>query len=214
MIEFKWQVVPVVFLLAALSIWPGTTFAQDYDCSRIPPEATYDPSYAIEFSRQCPNGLSLGTLSPSFRTAPQLTPIAPIGFDQHTKKVFVNGYVFDADDNAAAVESVKALDLPPVQMPSNYRPMGPEEYGGYVKRSRYRLQHPIKGKIRSAINRIKNHFRGKQREYERRKRKIEKDIAQCYAIAESTYPGDFDAASDYADDCVDNLPSAKPRGEY
>ena len=92
-------------------------------------------------------------------------------------------------------------------------PMAPEEYGAYVKRSRYRLQHPIKGKIRSAINRIKNHFRGKQREYERRKIKIKRDVAQCYAIAENMYPGDDDAASNYADDCVDNLPSAKPPGE-
>jgi hypothetical protein len=193
------------FLFAAVSLWPISGFAQN-SLSDIP-RGAYNPVYADEV----PTGSITRGLGPPAYVAPQ-PPVEIVGFDKYTNKVFVNGFVFDADDDQAAVESRKALDGPIVQLPPNYRPMSPEEYKGYVSRSAYRIKSPVKAFVRSAMNRIKNHFRENQREYKRRKSKIMRDIRQCVAIAESMYPGDDDAASDYADDCVDNLPSARPSG--
>ena len=89
---------------------------------------SYDPSYADE-----PAGdIAAGLYPPTSRRSPMPTP--PVGYDDVTKQVFVNGMTFHADDHGKAVESEEFLrsSPAPVQMPENYRPMGPEEYRKYI----------------------------------------------------------------------------------
>ena len=192
-------------LLAFLSAHATLAIAQNYDCSSVPFEATYNPDVAYAYEQQCGN--TLPTLNvPTFNKT--TAPVNFVGIHEATQTVFVNGMQFHVEDYQSAVDSQKALDWPITPLPAGYRPIGPDEYKGYVKRSKYRIQHPIKAKIRSVMNSIKKHYRDKQQEYERMRKKIERHVAQCYAIAESMYPGDDDALSDYANDCVDGLPWA------
>ncbi len=135
-------------------------------------------------------------------------PVAPVpfvGIHEATGTMFVNGMRFHVDDRKAALESEKALDWPITPLPAGFRPIGPAEYKEYVSRSEYRVKNPIRGYVRSYMNRIKNYYRGKEREYQRMKKRIEKAVAQCFAIAESKYPGDLDAQSDHSDACVESL---------
>jgi hypothetical protein len=93
-----------------------------------PPRASYDPSYAASTPVPSP----AAGLGPPALPAPE--PDAPIGFDEASGLVHVNGSVFAADDHQSALDSLVNLDKPPVAMPSNFRPMGPEEFGGYINR--------------------------------------------------------------------------------
>ena len=194
-----------VCLIAVFSLWTVVANAQSagtppcVDISR----GSYDPSYAFEKAPPLCD-ITKGLGPPAYVT-PQPPPVAPVGFDQYTNKVFVNGFIFDLSDYQAAVESQKALSWPLVQMPSNFRPMGPEEYKGYVSNSAYRIKHPIRAYGKRVLSRIRNHFRNKHREFQRYKKYVEAEIAKCSAIAERKHPADFDAQSDYMDDCVEPL---------
>ncbi len=95
--------------------------------------ATYDPTFAAN--------TPLPGLADNLPPLPTIggqagAPEPPIGFDETTRQVYVNGSVFDADDHQAAIESERFLDQPVTQMPANFRPMGAEEFGGYIRRIR------------------------------------------------------------------------------
>jgi len=93
-----------------------------------PSRGSYDPSFANES-----DGNSFAGLAPP-SAAPAGPTVAPVGFDEVSRQVFVNGRTFNADDHASALESVADLDKPLQPMPSNFRPMSPSEYGGYINR--------------------------------------------------------------------------------
>jgi hypothetical protein len=102
-------------------------------------EGSFDPDAAFEDDRSF-GDLTAG-LAPPAPTAPEAPP--PIGFDEITNKVFVNGFEFDADDHDSALRSKEAFLNPVVPMPQNYRPMGAEEFGGYIQR----IKDPSIGRI-------------------------------------------------------------------
>ena len=164
----------------------------------IPPEITYNPVSAGIYMDECGGLPPLPKLS--VPTIPQPAP-SYVGYDESTGIMFVNGMRFHIDDHEAALESQKALDWPPTPMPPGFRAVSPGEYKGYL----YRIEHPVQ----AYIDDIKRYFRKKGKDYQRMKKKIEAAVAQCFAIADNNFPGDPDAASDYKDDCIDNLPWAK-----
>ncbi len=94
-----------------------------------PSRGSYDPSFA----RSEPAGDPFAGLAPP-PAAPAGPTVAPIGFDETSRQVFVNGRTFNADDHDSALNSVAELDKPLQSMPSNFRPMSPDEYGGYINR--------------------------------------------------------------------------------
>ena len=102
-------------------------------------EGSFNPVAAIEDTRS----LSRFTASdlPPAPAAPKAPP--PVGFDEITNKVFVNGFEFDADDHNSALKSKEYLRGPLRTMPINYRPVDAEEFGGYIKR----IQDPSIGRI-------------------------------------------------------------------
>jgi hypothetical protein len=194
-----------VCLIAVLSLWAAVANAQSTEspsCVDIS-RGSYDPSYAFEKAPPLCD-ITKGLLPPTNIT-PKPSPVAPVGFDQSTNKVFVNGFIFDVGDLQAAVESEKALYRPSVQMPSNYRPMGPEEYRGYVSNAKYSIKYPIRAYGKRILNSVKNHFRNKHREFQRYKKYVEAEIAKCSAIAERKHPADLDAQFDYMDECTEPL---------
>jgi hypothetical protein len=186
------------YLFGALILWPTLGYAQSYDCSSIPFEATYNPDAAYAYEQQCG---SRGFALPAFPQMPQSQPqqvTANVGYNEATGMMVVNGVQFHIDDHQAALASENTLNGPAIQIPAGFRPMNQAEYHGYLNN----IEHPIQ----ASINRIKNYFRGKQREYERMRKKIERAVNRCHAIAENKFPGNYDAARDYANDCVDDLP--------
>ena len=191
-------------LLVAFGLWPMVTYAQTAESNscRENPRGTYNPSFAFE---EPPCDVTKGLIPPGLFSHPQPAQVAPVGFDKYSNKVFVNGYVFDADDYQAAVESQKALDWPLVQMPSNYRPLSPEEYKRFISNSAYRIKHPILAYGKRILSRIENHFRREHKEFQRYKKYVEAEIAKCSAIADRKFAGDIDAQMEYFDDCVQPL---------
>jgi len=108
------------YLFVAFSNWPILAHAQgQFDCSTIPFEATYNPDVAYAYDQECgDNQMSIfQKLLPPANSPPQPPPAPPVGFDERANQVFVNGFVFDAKDDHAALESKKALYWPLVQMP-------------------------------------------------------------------------------------------------
>ena len=104
-----------------------------------PSRGSYDPSFANESDGNSLAGLALPSAAPAGPT------VAPVGFDEASRQVFVNGRTFNADDHASALESVADLDKPLQPMPSNFRPMSPSEYGGYINR----IKDPTLGRLAS-----------------------------------------------------------------
>ena len=104
-----------------------------------PSRGSYDPSFANESDGNSLAGLAFPSAAPAGPT------VAPVGFDETTRQVFVNGRTFNADDHASALESVADLDKPLQPMPSNFRPMSPSEYGGYINR----IKDPTLGRLAS-----------------------------------------------------------------
>jgi hypothetical protein len=88
---------------------------------------SFNPSYAREADT---SSLTTGLLPP----AQVDSPSTPFGFDEANKQVWVNGTVFNADDHQSALESKSALDQPVQPMPSNFRAVDINEFGGYIKR--------------------------------------------------------------------------------
>jgi hypothetical protein len=88
---------------------------------------SFNPSYAREADT---SSLTTGLLPP----AQVDSPSTPFGFDEANKQVWVNGTVFHADDHQSALESKSALDQPVQPMPSNFRAVDINEFGGYIKR--------------------------------------------------------------------------------
>jgi len=101
-------------------------------------EGSFDPIAATEDTRSF-GDVSAGLLPP----APKGPETPPVGFDETTNMVFVNGFEFDADDHDSALRSKKALSGPLVPMPQNYRPVDVKEFGGYIQR----IQDPSIGRI-------------------------------------------------------------------
>ncbi|OUV96328.1 MAG: hypothetical protein CBD02_05125, partial [Candidatus Pelagibacter sp. TMED142] len=162
-------------LFVALIFLSTQAYAQSFDCSSIPFEATYNPDVAYAYDQQCG---SQGVTLPALPIMPQFQPqqvTANVGYNEATGMMVVNGVQFHIDDHQAALASENALNGPAIQIPAGFRPMSQAEYHGYLNN----IEHPIQ----ASINRIKNYFRGKQRDYERMKRKIERAVNQCYAIA-------------------------------
>jgi len=102
-------------------------------------EGSFNPVAATEDNRSF-GDLTAG-LRPPMPVQTDGTP--PVGFDEITNKVFVNGFEFDADDHHSALRSKEAFFNPVAPMPANYRPVDAEEFGGYIKR----IKDPSIGRI-------------------------------------------------------------------
>jgi len=100
----------------------------------------YDPSFAFEPGTT--DDITAG-LGPPALPVPTPSPVAPVGLDETTRKMFVNGSVFDLDDHQSAVESEDFLRRPLTQMPANFRPVGVEEYRGYIDQ----IKNPSLGRL-------------------------------------------------------------------
>lgn len=58
----------------------------------------------------------------------------PLGYDSANNKMYVNGFVFDADDHQAALDAKAAFDQPVTRkMPANFRSVSGEEYTKYIQ---------------------------------------------------------------------------------
>jgi len=101
-------------------------------------EGSFNPVAATEDTRSF-GDVSAGLLPP----APKGPEIPPVGFDETTNTVFVNGFKFDAADHDSALRSKEAMSGPLVPMPQNYRPVDVEEFGKYINR----IQDPSIGRI-------------------------------------------------------------------
>jgi len=101
-------------------------------------EGSFNPVAATEDTRSF-GDVSAGLLPP----APKGPEIPPVGFDEITNTVFVNGFKFDAADHDSALRSKEAMSGPLVPMPQNYRPVDVEEFGKYINR----IQDPSIGRI-------------------------------------------------------------------
>ena len=97
------------------------------------PRGTYDPSYANDPSEQ-PQFGPLPEMPVAAPTAPQMPD--RVGINENTGEMFVNGKTFNVDDHQSALESEEALRGPVQTLPTNYRPISAEEFGGYISNIR------------------------------------------------------------------------------
>lgn len=109
-----------------------------------PSAASYSPKTAM--LTPVPTSSTAGLGPPAPQQAVE-EDVVHVGFDEANKTVFVNGKQFHADDHQSALESVAALDEPPVAMPDNFRTMSPDEYGGYINR----IKDPTVGRAMSKV---------------------------------------------------------------
>jgi len=102
-------------------------------------QGSFAPDYALA------DDTSVGELTAGLAPPPLPTPapVPPVGFDEVANKVYVNGFTFDVDDHDSALKSKEALRQPLQPMPANYRPVSPEEFGGYIEG----IQNPTIGRL-------------------------------------------------------------------
>ena len=86
---------------------------------------SYDPSFAYDDP-----GYDFSGLGPPPEPEPE-APL-PLGYNDATKQVFINGDIFDVDDHQSAMESGEALKRPVQRMPETFRSIPPEDYAKYL----------------------------------------------------------------------------------
>ena len=91
----------------------------------------YDPSFAFDTSDVAPLDTSAFLPPPIKRSSPY-----PIGYNDATKQMFVNGETFDFDDHQSALDTREALKRPRQKMPQQFRPIEPDNYVNYINNIR------------------------------------------------------------------------------
>jgi hypothetical protein len=92
---------------------------------------SFDPSYAAQDTGE---DITAGLVPPLPHGGIPERAVAPVGFNETTKEVFVNGFTFPANDARRALASERFLDRPPTTLPQGFRPLSPEEFNGYISR--------------------------------------------------------------------------------
>ena len=87
----------------------------------------YDPSFAFDTSDVAPLDISAFAPPPIKQSSPY-----PIGYNDATKQMFVNGETFDFDDHQSALDTREALKRPRQKMPQQFRPIEPDNYVNYI----------------------------------------------------------------------------------
>jgi len=92
---------------------------------------TYDPSFAFDTSDAAPVDISAFAPPPMKTFSPY-----PIGYNDATKQMYVNGETFDFDDHQSALDTREALKRPKQKMPDSFRPIEPDKYVEYINNIR------------------------------------------------------------------------------
>ena len=94
----------------------------------------YDPSFAFDTSDVAP--LDVNAFAPPLPPLQKSPQVLPIGYNDATKQMFVNGATFNFDDHQSALDSRSALSNPVQKMPQQFRPISSDTYAGYIERIR------------------------------------------------------------------------------
>ena len=103
----------------------------------------YDPSFAFDTSDVAP--LDVNAFAPPLPPLQKSPQVLPIGYNDATKQMFVNGATFDFDDHQSALDSRSALGNPVQKLPETFRPISANTYAGYIER----IQDPSLGRLAS-----------------------------------------------------------------